>query len=118
MVQDVRHDDGTQRAVGKRQLPPIDLFAASGQIDADVKATLRAEARDATAAQNLRQAVQGFLALGRLQAGANPALAGVLDTVQVAGQGTTVDLSFTIPADAFNLLTPRWRGRDQATLGF
>jgi hypothetical protein len=101
-----------------QQLPPINLFAASGQVESDVKGTLRAEARDATAAQNLRQVIQGFIAFGRLQAGANPALSGVLDTVQVAGEGATVALSFTIPADALDALAPRLRPREQAAFGF
>lgn len=101
-----------------QRLPPIDLFAASGQIDGDVKGVVRAEAHDATAARDLRQVIQGFLALGRIQAGSNAALSGVLDTVQVAGEGTTVALSFTIPADAFDLLTPRLRPRQQARVGF
>ena len=41
-------------------------------IDGGVTGTLRAEARDDQSAENLRQVVQGFLALGRLQSQKDP----------------------------------------------
>jgi len=99
------------------QLPPIDLFAVSGHIDGGIRAMVRAQTRDAAAAQNLRQVVQGFVALGRMQAGSNAALASVINSVELAGEGNTVALSFTIPADALNLLLHQAPPARQAALG-
>jgi hypothetical protein len=100
------------------QLPPINLFSASGEINGGVRGVLRAEARDDAAAQNLRQVIQGFVALGRLQSGSNAAIAAVLNSVELSGDGATVALSFSIPAEALDLLAPRLAPREQAALGF
>jgi len=100
------------------QLPPIDLFAVSGHVDGGIRATVRAETRDAAAAQNLRQVIQGFVALGRMQAGANAPLAAVINSVELAGEGKTVALSFTIPADALDLIVRANPAPRQAALGF
>lgn len=131
LVHDV--DDGNAWAAGKfdaissgggvpqnivGQLPPINLFAVSGHINGGIRATVRAETSDAAAAQNLRQVVQGFVALGRMQAGSNAPLAAVINSVELAGEGTTVALSFTIPADALNLLIQQRSTQRQAALGF
>jgi hypothetical protein len=114
-------DDGSAWAVGRfdalasggqlpanvvEQLPPIDLFAASGHINGGLRATLRAEARDDVAAQNLRDVVRGFIALARLQSGRNERLLTLLNSVELAGDGKTVALSLTIPATAIDLLAP------------
>ena len=50
------------------QLPPITWITGSGNINGGVRATVRVEARDETSANDLRQVVQGFIALARLQA--------------------------------------------------
>jgi hypothetical protein len=97
-----------------QQLPPLDTFAFSGQIDGGLRARLRADARDAAAAQNLRDMLQGLLALGRIQAGTNPVLGTVLNSVQLAGDGRTVAMTVTIPSAAFDLLAPRGGPRQQA----
>ena len=115
-------DDGNAWAVGRfdaiagngrlpqgvvDQLPPINLFAASGYINGGLRATIRAEARDDAAAQSLREVVRGFIALARLQAGRNDQLLTLLDSLELSGDGTTVAFSVTIPAEALDLLTPR-----------
>ena len=53
------------------------------------------------------------IALARLQVGSNEQLVTLLNSVQLAGDGRTVALSVTIPADALNLIAPR-REREQA----
>ncbi len=115
-------DDGNAWAVGRfdaitgdgrlpqgvvDQLPPINLFAASGYINGGLRATIRAEARDDAAAQNLREVVRGFVALARLQAGRNDQLLTLLNSLELTGEGKTVAFSVSIPAEALNLLTPR-----------
>jgi hypothetical protein len=98
------------------QLPPINLFAASGQVDGELRATVRAEARDAAAAQNLRDVLRGFLALGRMQAGSNASVMAVLNSVELTGDGDTVAMSLTIPAEALDLLLRGGGARRQASL--
>lgn len=88
------------------QLPPINLFAASGHINGGLQATLRVEARDDAAADDLREVVRGFIALARLQGGRNEQTRALLNSVELAGTGTSVALSVALPASALELLTP------------
>jgi hypothetical protein len=115
-------DDGTAWSVAKfdslsggaaippgvmSQLPPINWLAASGRIDSGLHGLVRAEARDEQSAQNLRDVVQGFLALARLQSGREPAYKGMLDSVALLADGKSVSLSFDVTPAALDVLTPR-----------
>jgi hypothetical protein len=95
----------------KNRLPAVKTFAVMSHIDGGVAGTLRAEARDDDAAENLRQVVQGFLALGRMQSQADPKIAGLLNSLQLSGSGRTVALSFAVPAEVFELI-PKYKGMD------
>jgi hypothetical protein len=109
LVRDV--DDGTVWAVAKfdalaaarlpaevaGKLPQISWFSAKGVIHSGIDAQIRAEARDEMAAQDLRQVIQGFMALARMQAGNQPAVADFMNSIQLGGQGKTVSLSFSVP---------------------
>jgi hypothetical protein len=88
----------------RNRLPAVKTFAVMSHIDGGVAGTLRAEARDDEAAENLRQVVQGFLALGRMQAQADPKIAGLLNSLQLSGSGKTVALSFAVPAEVFDMI--------------
>jgi|SRR4051812_21499043 hypothetical protein len=88
----------------RNQIPSVKTFAVMTHIDGGVSGTLRAEARDDQAADNLRQVVQGFLALGRMQAQSDPKVAAMLQTLQLSGSGKTVALSFTVPSEIFEML--------------
>jgi hypothetical protein len=114
-------DDGTAWSVAKfdslsggsplppavlSQLPPINWLAASGRIDSGVHGLVRAEARDEQSAQSLRDVVQGFVALARMQGTREPAYKGMLDSVAVASAGNSVSLSFELTPAALDLLTP------------
>ena len=90
-----------------RQIPPVKWFAAAGHINGGVSALLRAEANDETAAENLRDVVRGFLALGRLQSQNDPRIAAVANSMQLEGTGTTVQLSFAVPAEVIELVLPK-----------
>jgi len=79
------------------QLPSVKWFAASSAINGGLSGVLRAEARDEEAAKNLRDVIQGFMALAKLQAGSRPELQPVLQSLQLGGTGTTVALSFEVP---------------------
>lgn len=109
LIKDV--DDGNAWAVAKfdslaaqqlppqiaQQLPPINWFAASGHIDSGVRGIVRVEAKDEKSAQDLRQVIQGVMALARLQAGQRAEFADLINSLELGGQGTTVSLGFSVP---------------------
>jgi hypothetical protein len=86
------------------RIPPVKWFAAAGHINGGISGTLRAEANDAKSAEELRAVVNGFLALGRLQAQSDPRAAALVNSLQLSGSGKTVALSFTVPAELLNLI--------------
>ena len=88
------------------QLNLIKWFAAAGHINGGVSGTLRAEARDDEAAQELRKGVDGLLALARLAGGADPKAAALLQSLQLTGTGKSVVLSFTVPAELLDMALP------------
>jgi hypothetical protein len=88
------------------QLPPINWLAASGRISSGLHGMVRAEARDVQSAESLRDVVQGFLALAKLQGGRDPAYKSMLDSVALTADGKSVSLSFDVTPAALDLLTP------------
>lgn len=90
-----------------RQLPPVKWFAAAGHINGGVSAQVRAEANDDQAAENLRGVLNGVISLARLQGQNDPKLTSVINSLQLTGTGRTVQLSFTVPAEIFELIAPK-----------
>ena len=88
------------------QASQITAFALGGQVNGGVRGRLTAEATDEETGRNLRDLAQGFLALGRLQAAERPALADVLNALQLSLDGSNVMLSFDVPADTLLELLP------------
>ncbi len=88
----------------RRQLPPVKWFAAAGHVNGGVSGSFRAEALDDKAAENLRDVVRGFLALARMQAQADPRTAALVESLQLTGDGKTVALSFTVPAEILEMI--------------
>jgi hypothetical protein len=86
------------------QMPAIKWFAAAGRVNGGISGSFRAEARDEEAARNLRDVANGFLALARMQAGSRPELQAALQSLQLTGSGTTVQLSFQVPAELFDVI--------------
>ncbi len=84
------------------KIPAIKTFAIMTHVDGGVSGTLRAEARDDQSAENLRQVVQGLLALGRMQN--DPKASAIINSLQLSGTGKTVALSFAVPAEVFDML--------------
>jgi hypothetical protein len=112
-------DDGNAWAVGRfdtlgsharlpeavsSQIPAITWVSASGHVNGGIRGIVRAEARDDEAANNLRDVVRGFLALAKLQTGAKPELQMMMQSLELSGTGKTVALSFTVPAEVFDLV--------------
>ncbi len=85
------------------QLPPISWFAASGYINGGLRALVRAETRDDAAAQNLRQVLQGFIALARMQ-GQRADVDELINSLQLGGDGKTVSLEFSLPPEMIGAL--------------
>jgi hypothetical protein len=90
-----------------RQIPPIKWFAAAGHINGGVSAQLLAEANDEQAAENLRGVVNGVFSLARLQGQNDPKLHALVNSFQMSGSGKKVQLSFTVPAEIFELMAPK-----------
>jgi hypothetical protein len=86
------------------QIPSVRWFSASGHIDGGVRGNIRAEARDEQAGQNLRDVVQGFMALAKMQAGEKPELQALVNSLQLSGTGKTVSLSFEVPSQVIDML--------------
>jgi hypothetical protein len=89
------------------QLPSITWFSLSGSVDAGVRGMLKAETRDEEAAAQLRDAARGFISLLKLQvSGSRPEMQAIVDSLELGGAGTTVALSFSVPALALDWILP------------
>ncbi len=86
------------------QLPPINWFAVGGHVNGGLLGEIRVQTRDDESATQLRDVLRGVIALGRLQADAHPELEMALRSLQLGGSGTTVSLSFEVPAQLIDLL--------------
>jgi hypothetical protein len=89
------------------RIPALKYFAAAGHINGGVAGMVRAEAFDEKSAEDLRQVVNGLLALARLQGQNDPKLQVISQSLQLSGTGTTVALSFTVPAELLQLVSPK-----------
>lgn len=88
----------------KAQIPAVQWFAITGHVNGGLSGTIRAEARDDQAAENLRDVVRGAMALARLQMGHDQNVDNVINSLQMAGTGKTVSLSFAVPSSVVDSL--------------
>ena len=93
------------------RIPAIQTFAVMAHVDGGLTGTLRAEARDDQSAENLRQVINGLLALGRMQGQNDPKVAAMMQSLQTSGTGKTVALSFAVPAEIFQMIPKAHRGQ-------
>jgi hypothetical protein len=84
------------------RLPAITWFSVSGHVNGGLRGVIRADARDEEAANNLRDIVRGFVALGKMQAGSRPDVQAMMESLELGGTGKTVALSFAVPAEIFD----------------
>ena len=119
LIKDV--DDGNAWAVARfdaistsqlpkelaQQLPPINWLSASGHVDSGLRGVVRVEAKDEKSANDLREVIRGFMALARLQAGQKAEFAELVNSLELSGQGTTVSLSFSLPASLIDAMAAR-----------
>ena len=94
-----------------QQVPPIRLVSVKANINGGVKATIRAEAGDKAAADQLRDVVRGFISLARLQGGAKPEIDGLLKSIELSGNDATVRLSLSVSPEALRVIAPGPRRR-------
>ena len=87
----------------KQHLPAINWFSVTAKVNGGVIASVRAEAVDDKAADDLRQVVNGGIAAARLMAGRDPKSDAVFNSVQVTGTGKTVGLTFTITPEMIDM---------------
>jgi hypothetical protein len=101
----------------KSKLPAISWLSAKGLVNGGIEGQVSAEARDDIAAQDLRQVIQGFVALGRLQVGPNhPEVSEFINSLQLTGTGKTVSLGFSVPSAMIDVLKAL-RGSHEAQPG-
>jgi hypothetical protein len=93
------------------QMPAITWFSAAGHINGGVSGVLKAEAKDETAAQNLRDVLKGLLALAKMQAGSKPGMQQLADSLILSGEGKSVALSFSVPSEVLDVLEGLAKGR-------
>lgn len=84
------------------KIPPITTFAVMTHIDGGITGTLRADTRDEESANNLRQVVQGAIALARMSN--DPKATALVNSLQLAGSGKTVALSFAVPSEIIDMI--------------
>lgn len=88
------------------QLPPVRLVAVNANINGGVRATIRAEAADKAAADQLRDAVRGFISLARLHAGGKDEFANLLKSLELSGSDNSVRLSFAVSPETLRVIVP------------
>ena len=85
-------------------LPAVQWFAVSANFNGGINGTVRAEARDDKAAEELRAVVNGALAAGRLVSGQDKRIEAMLNALQVSGMGKSVTISFTVPPEILDII--------------
>lgn len=88
----------------RRQIAGVQWLSFGANIDQDVRAQIRAEATDDQRAQELRSVVAGALAAVKMFGEQDARLASALSSVQTAGTGRNIDVSFQVSPDLLNLL--------------
>jgi hypothetical protein len=85
-------------------LPAIQWFSAATHINGGVSGVFKAEARDEESAKNMRDVLNGFLALAKMQSSTHPELKTMVESLQLSGDGKNVAVSFTLPSELFDAL--------------
>jgi len=86
------------------RIPSLTWFSASGHVNGGVQATVKAEAKDEEAANNLRDIIRGFTALAKMQTGSNPEIQKLMPDVQLGGDGKVVEVSFAVTTDMLDAM--------------
>lgn len=87
-----------------QHLPAVQWVALTTQFNGGVTGTIRADATDDAAAENLRDVIRGGLAMGRLVSGEDQRLKLLLDSMQLSGTGKTVAVTFAVSPEMVDVL--------------
>jgi len=90
-----------------KQIPPVKWFAAAGHINGGISGMVRVEANDDKAAELLRRQVNGALAFGEMMWRSDARISAALKSIQTSGNGKSVQLSFTVPAELLQMVMPK-----------
>ncbi len=101
-----------RRSEGSPQIPPIESFAISGNLESDFSMTARGRAADQESAQKLADVVRGFVAFGSLQQQAKPEIQAVLDSVQIQILENTVEVYLAVPYETLRRLAHQEKEAD------
>lgn len=88
----------------RSHLPAIQSFSAATHVNGGVNGVVKAEARDEESAKNMRDVINGFIALAKMQTSARPELKTMVESLQLSGEGKNVAVSFTLPSELFDAL--------------
>ena len=88
------------------KVPPLRLISAKANVNGGVRANIRAEAGDDAAAQQLRDAVRGFVSLARLHSCGKPEFDDTLKSIELSGTEKTVQLSFAMSPETLRRIAP------------
>jgi len=86
------------------QLPGLEWFSVTTDIDRGVRGVLHAEAQDEQGGEQLRNVVNGGLSTARLLAGQNTAVATALNGLQLGGSGRSLEITFAVGPEVLDLL--------------
>ena len=87
-----------------QHLPAVQWVAMTTHFNGGVTGSIRADAIDDAAAENLRDVIRGGLAMGRLVSGEDQKLKLLLDSMQMSGTGKTVALTFSVSPAMVDML--------------
>ena len=87
-----------------QRLPAINWVTVTGHVNGGIRAAVRAETRDDAAAKNLRDVLQGMLALAKLQTGQRADVAAIIDSIELGGEGKNVSLGLSVPIEVVDQL--------------
>lgn len=88
----------------RQHMPTLSWFSAAGHLNGGFTGTFKAEAKDDEAAKNLRDMLRGVVAMVRLQADNKPEMRSFVDSLQLGGEGRTVAVGFSVPAEMLDAL--------------
>jgi hypothetical protein len=91
------------------KVPAVRLVSVQANVNGGMRATIRAEAGDEVAADQLRDVVRGFISLARLQGGKDPVFENTLKSIELSGTEKTVRMSFALPPDTLRKLATHQR---------
>jgi hypothetical protein len=92
-------------------MPAISWFSAAGHVNGGISGSFKAEAKDEATAKNLRDLMGGFLAMAKMQAANKPGMQQLADSLVISGEGNSVALAFSIPAEVLDVIEGLAKGR-------